>query len=147
VPWLNVCHRHIKPQSTVDRVLGFSPVFRIGTPHPLTHGRVYPSPFDPGGGERGHTCLRERGWGSQFTSGQTLKYFRYICTLWMELKLTLQDDRKTLSSACSHAFLFVQPLWRPLPTPPRPEPSSASRRCTTAAWTQRRLRRPASAPS
>ncbi len=49
------CHR-------VDRVLGFfSPVLRIGNPHPLTRRRLC-SPF----------LFRERGWGSQFGRGDRL---------------------------------------------------------------------------
>jgi hypothetical protein len=52
----------------------FSPVFRIGSPRPLTHKRVLP----PFGSRGGHTRLRERGWGEPIrTKGRTIWYSSY----------------------------------------------------------------------
>ncbi len=43
------------------------------SPTPLAAGECAPPPFGPGGGEGGHTRLRERGWGSPNSDEGTLK--------------------------------------------------------------------------
>jgi hypothetical protein len=69
----------------------------LGLPQPLTHRRVRPLPLWFRGWE--HTRLWERGGVPIWTSGQTLWYSRYICTLWARLKLKIR-----LGGACTYSI-------------------------------------------
>jgi hypothetical protein len=66
---INAGLRNTMARSNPPFFVHFSPVVRIGTPHPLTRRRVCPPPLWFLG--RGHSRLRERGWGGGGVPVQT----------------------------------------------------------------------------
>ncbi len=72
----------------------------LGHPHPLTRRRVCPPPFVPGGSAHSLAGEGVHGGVPMRTRGNTMRYSKYICTLWYAIIIKFTKPRVSNSLGC-----------------------------------------------